>query len=245
MRYTMRHYYAFGRNVSLAGNDLLSPSAWEQVRMTEDIEDVAPGFYLPKNRDEWLRMCNQSSSAASCAADIAQIVRRGKFTTVFSAGVGRACIEYHLKRMEPTVHLVCTEYSLRVVERLRQVFLECDRIELLDIKTAGWMDAGARGLVLLNRVDTELNDQEWRAVFKNLAAAGVQDVLIVATGFLTMRTLASELFQRLVSVLCHRRLTFSGYTRTKARFKELWSPYFAVVEERLIGTLAGFYLAKA
>jgi hypothetical protein len=244
MKYTMRHYYAFGRKVNLVGNDLLSPLAWDQVRMTDEIEAGTPAFHLPKDRDDWLRTCHESSSAAACAADIAQMVRRGQFTKVLSVGVGRACLEYHLKCLEPAVHLVCTEYSPRVVERLQQVFLECDRIELLDIKSAGWMDAGAHCLVLLNRVDTELDDQEWRVVFKNLAGSGVKNVLIVATGFLTLRTLAFELSQRLMSMFFRRGLTFAGYTRTKARFKELWSPSFTVVEERSIGTLVGFYLAK-
>jgi hypothetical protein len=245
MKYTMRHYYPFGRGTNLAGDNLLSPSAWDQVRMTDNSVNAALGFYLPEDRPDWVRVCDESSSAAASAADIAKIVRHGRFTTVLSVGVGRACLEYHLKRLEPAVSLVCTEYSPRVVERLRQVFLECDRIEFLDIKTSAWTDAGPRCLVLLNRVDTELDDQEWRAVFKNLAAGGVQNILVVASGFLTPRALAFELRQRMMNIFFRRRLTFAGYRRTKARFKELWSPHFTIVEERSIGALTGFYLAKA
>jgi hypothetical protein len=241
MKWTIKHYYPFPPSTVLPTDSLLSPHAWEQLRTDDGGAGANPDFHLPSERGEWLRLCEESEFSAACARGIAALVRREKFSSVVSVGAGRALIEYHLKALLPSVALTCTEYSPGVVERLRHVFTECDRIELLDV-TAPWAPVAPGQLVLFNRLDTELDDDQWRRVFSNLASAAVPTVLVVATGFLTPKTLLLEVAQRAISIVRRRPLTFAGYTRTRARFRDLWASHYRVAHEVPVGSLTGFLL---
>jgi hypothetical protein len=243
MKLTLRHYFDFKGNDSLAGGSLQSPQAWDELRSDRQLE-LSSAFYMPGNRTEWLELVAQVPDAHSQARAIASLVSEGGYTAVVSCGVGRAFVEYHVKQMRPELALTCTEYSSQTVARLRAVFHECDRIHCHDFTRAGWPAADERTLFLLNRVDTELSDEQWPGVFANLAAENVRHVLVVATELLTARVLASELKRRILARILRRPLTFAGYIRTRAAFTALWRDHYRLVAQVPIGNLTGFLLAR-
>jgi hypothetical protein len=242
MKWTLRHFYAFPKEVAPLQESLLSPEAWDNVR-TKNSGGANAEFYLPTDRTAWLQICETSTASHESAAAIRLLIEREGHARIFSAGVGRACVEYHLKKMLPSVSLTCSEFSQVVVERLRGVFQECDEITYLDL-LASWPAIPEGTLVLLNRVDTELSDAQWEIVFARMATAGASAVLVVATGFLTPRTLGWEIVTRFRSSLQGIPLTFAGYVRSKSRFRELWQRSFVTVTECSIGSLTGFLLRR-
>jgi len=244
MKFTLKHYYPFSAATGLQGGSLLSADAWDRVRLGETALGENPAFGLPSERNEWLRLCRQNSSAAESAAAIAEIIRREDYRTVISVGVGRACVEFHLKSLLPAVRLVCTEYAPRVVERLRAMFTECDRIEHWDLLAADWTQVEPQTLVLLNRVDTELDDSQWAMVFGRLYLGGIRDVLVIATGFVTFKMVLMELALRIRSVLRREPLTFAGYARTERQFREMWGPHYEIIQQPVIAGLQGYLLRR-
>ncbi len=183
--------------------------------------------------------------SATAATAIVRFASSRGYHGIVSVGAGRALVEYHIKRLAPELHLTCTEYSPKVVERLKRVFEEADEVTEFDITSSPWSRFRPGSLVLFNRLDTELDDRQWREVFRNTASSGVKDILMVATGFLTPRTLLAEIWSRVVGLIKRRRLTFAGYTRTKARFCELWQPHFVQANEIQIGSLTGLLLKRS
>ncbi len=244
MRCMIKHYYDFGQKAEVVGENLLSPDSWERLRMEKGTLEIDSAFALPKERSYWIRVCHESLQTEESARDIGRIIRLKQITNIFSVGVGRACVEYHLKAQFPEVRLKCTEFSPGVVQRLREIFTECDQVEFFDITSRNWPLSDDRCLHLLNRVDTELDNEKWQEVFANMAQSKVENVLFVVSGYLSWRTLAQELWCRCRSLFLGRQLTFAGYLRTKDVFRTLWAPYYFVEEEGIIGGLSGFLLRR-
>lgn len=241
MKVTWRHYYSFpkvGDKQALAS--LFSAEAWDEVRTAVRGDP----FYMPMKREEWIQICQASPEARDAAEDLARFLDRTNQTAVFSAGVGRACVEYHLKALRPCIQLICAEFSSEMVYRLKTVFSECDEVIRFDLLRDAWPRLESGGLVLLNRVDTELDDAQWEELFTRLRDAGIDNILLIATGFLGPKEVLLELWRRLRSRFGHQPLTHAGYIRTKSRLMELWGPSYCIEEESRFGGLTGFWLRR-
>ena len=237
LKRTIEVYYPFSGEFDR--QSLLSAEAWDRLRIDLDKQP----FSIPEDRNSWIRLCSTDPYPANAARQIGQLVLSRGLSTVFSVGVGIGCIEYHLKSQFPQIHLTCTEYSPRVIQRLKGIFTECDCLEFFDMTSPDWPSANEGTLHLLHRVDTELDDQRWKIVFGNMARSQVAQVFVLASGFLTAKTFARQSIRRWRS-LWGQPLTFAGYLRTKEMFKTLWSPYYVVEEEQVVGNLTGFFLRK-
>ena len=240
MRLTVRHYYNFGAQTGIVGGDLTSEVAWDRLRLDSSLD----GFALPRVRSAWLELCEGDREARRRAEHVARVVSDGAHTSVISIGVGRAHLEYWLKRLRPDVRLTCLDYAQRTVEVLQGLFQECDAVETFDLRVARWPAADGKALYLCCRVDTELSDAEWVQVFRRMADAGVRRVLFVPSGFLDGRTAAREAVGRLRSLLSGRHSTFAGYLRTKAAFRQLWSASFVSIRQLAVGDQQAFLLER-
>lgn len=240
MKWTIRHYYDFGADAQVIGASLASDVAWDRLRLDTTLD----AFSLPRDRDAWLRLCEADQEARRRAHDVARVVVAGRYRTVVSVGVGRAHLEYWLKREQPDLKLTCLDYTARTVGVLRGLFVECDAMELFDLRTTRWPIRGPDTLYLLCRLDTELNNDEWAAVFGRMAVAHIDRVLFVATGFIKPRTLVQEAARHLAGALHLRRPVFAGYLRTKSAFRQLWRPSYREIAELRVGACSAFLLAN-
>jgi hypothetical protein len=107
-----------------------------------------------------------------------------------------------------------------------------------------WPKFDDKTLYLLNRVDTDLSDSQWKQVFANMARSKADHVMVVATGFITFKTLSWEALQRCRSFWHRRPATLAGYLRTKEMFKSLWLPHYKIEMEQPVGGLASFLLRR-
>jgi hypothetical protein len=237
MNLTVRHYYNFGSETNVVGSSLVSEDAWDRLRLDTSLDS----FALCRTRADWLRGCQADSAAERRATDISRILNTKPYKSLISIGVGRAHLEYWLKRQNPGIELTCLEYGARTVATLRQVFTECEIIDVFNLQTC-WPVAPPETLYLLCRIDQELDNPTWNSVFCQMAAAGASDVLFVACGFLNARCLAQLAMQRLTSLVRGRNPTFAGFIRTRTAFRQLWRPFYAETRELNVGELSAFML---
>src|SRR5690242_13241910 len=115
MRLTIQHYYDFGADRELVGDDLVRAEAWDALRT-----ETAGPFALPADRATW--------EEAAGRADIAERARQidawltgHHVTSVASYGVGTAALELNLHRLSPARGLVLTDYGRSTVARLREL----------------------------------------------------------------------------------------------------------------------------
>lgn len=232
--YARLQHHAFG-----PGRTLRAPGSWDQLRLNGR-HDTA--YAIPHGRSAWIDRCAQDQPIVERAAAIVDLIRSLDVRRVFSAGVGRACLEYNIKRIDPSLHLVCSDFAPRTVEALRQNFGECDDMRLFDIRDDDWpQDVDMH---LLYRVDTELDDSEWRSTFEAMRRAEVRYVLFVPAQPLSLPVWLREVAKGLLYRARDKRFTFAGYMRTTDHIKTLWLEKYVVKQQVLLGGLEGFLLER-
>ena len=133
--------------------------------------------------------------------------------SVASYGVGGAVLEWWLHTLRPARKLTLTDYGEKTLDRLSTVFPEAESGDH-DLRRDGPLDADTH---VFHRIDTELDDVEWRDVFARFANVRV---LVVATEVLDVKRFLLEL--RIRPTLMWRNATRAGYLRTRAAFSALW-----------------------
>lgn len=209
MRLTVRHDYDFAGDRALVGDDLVRPEAWDALRT----QTTGP-FGLPAERATWIAGAEANADVAARADVIDRWLREAGADCVASYGVGAGQLEWLLHRRAPERRLVATDFGPDTVARLGDLFVEAT------VRTHDLLrDAPLRADVhLLHRIDTELTDDEFRAVLRGFAG---ERVLVVAAGVLTPLDVALTLVQR---VRRRGHLTHAGWARNRAAFETLWGP---------------------
>jgi hypothetical protein len=213
---TVTHRYPFTRDLNFAGGALASPDAWDRLRGSD------PDFGFGGSRDEWIRRARSFPSLERQATQIVTLLRQWGVTRMVSVGVGTAVLEFHVQTQYPELMLRCGDYAPSSLDILRRCFTECRSIEVMDLRDPRWISDPEHEVVLLNRVDTELTDDDWRRVFTHLRRQGVARILWIPCGLLTAKALLRELQTVVRAVLGRRPLTKAGYFRTAGRMRQLF-----------------------
>jgi hypothetical protein len=206
VRITMRHYFDFGSERALVGDDLVRPEAWDALR----VRSGGP-FAMAESRVALDRAADERTELAERARMIDVQLERLGVKTLASYGAGVGLLEVWLERLRPERKLLLTDYAPETVERLRALFPEAD-VCMHDLLGDVPLRADAH---LLHRVDTELTDDEWRNL---LARFAEERVVVVAGEIATFPRLAAEVLRR----VRRRGLSRAGWLRTRDAFEALW-----------------------
>lgn len=210
MKVTLPHYYDFGSARGLIGPDLVRPEAWDAARAT-----TGP-FGLPTTRRAWEQAASTDAVTAK-ANDIVDVAGRFGARTICSHGVGAALIELNIAKRG--MHVICTDFAPRTVERLGVLFPEASVMQH-DICSD---PPPVADLHLMHRIDSELAAEEWLSVFPRF----FQPILVVPTILLGIRGALRELAVRVV----RPRATRAGWARSEDALRALWLPTH--LDERL------------
>jgi hypothetical protein len=206
IRLTIPHRYDFGADTPVVGEDLLRPEAWDSLRLK-----TSGPFSIASDRAELERHADERPEIGDRMRVVDGLLRERGAEKIVSYGVGAALPELWLLRIEPERRLVLTDYAPETVHRLRELLpeAEVDRHDLLrDPPLDGDMH-------MFHRIDTELDNGQWRGVFDRFAN---QTIVVVATTVLP----AGEIPRELIAAFRNRRLTHAGWTRTSSAFESLW-----------------------
>jgi hypothetical protein len=208
MRITVPHYFDFGADRDLVGDELVRPEAWDALRTRSD----GP-FALPSTREQWERVADERPDIRDRAREMDELLERRGVHRLASYGVGGAPLECWLHRIRPERELVLTEYAPTTIERLRTVFPEVE-IRRHDFLTDPPLDAD---LHLFHRIDTELSNRQWHQVFETFRHV---PVLVVATEVATSERILAVL--KALPGQRRRRSTHAGVIRNADAFESLW-----------------------
>ncbi len=236
---TIKHYFDFGGISQTVDGHVHSAQAWDALRLESAQSNI---FAIPPERQEWLKRCHEELFVEEQARGIAGIIR-GRFTRVNSYGAGPGFLEFFIKQQCPDIFLQCSDYTVKSMERLRRVFAEADEIMTFDMLNGSWQNTDKGTLHLLYRVDTALDNDQWRSVFEKMRSAGIMHVLFLPCEFLMIRRWLGQIIKHRLWPLLGKRISFAGYLRTKAQFLDLFSGAYHVERELgLAGGMRGFLL---
>jgi hypothetical protein len=129
-------------------------------------------------------------------------------------------------RAAPNLRLHISDFAPKTVERLRTYFGAGAQISQFDLKLGDFATM-AGGTVLLNKVDFELSDAEWRTTARRMAAAEIKRILFIPCEILGWKRALVESVHRL-----QRRLAvgncpiFAGYVRNRHALEALFQGAF-------------------
>ena len=206
VRLTLPHRYGFGADSDVVGNDLLRPEAWDSLRLR-----TKGPFAIASGREELAWQADTNPEIGERMRLLDDLLRERGAGTLVSYGAGGAVPELWLLRVNPTLRLTLTDYAPETVERLRRLLPEAEirRHNLLcDPPLAG-------DVHLFHRIDTELDNREWRGVYERFAG---RTIVVVTTEVVA----GSEIPRRLWTTFRRRGETRAGWSRTASAFESLW-----------------------
>jgi hypothetical protein len=200
---TVRHYFGFGVERAVLGDDLLSAAAWDALRTRTD-----GVFSLPTTREALIRVARSYSQWVERAALLNAMIGD---RTIASYGVGSALIEVLLLDLAPRRRMTLTQYAPATVERLTEL-LPDQVVVLHDVLNDPPL---AADLHLFHRLDVSLSGRQWHQVFRALAD---QPILFVGEPVSPARAWKEMRLRR------QRRANgvMAGWIRTRGAYESLW-----------------------
>jgi hypothetical protein len=206
IRLTLPHRFDFGADAPVVGENLLRSEAWDSLRL-----ETSGAFSIASDRAELERQADAHPEIGERMRLVNAVLRERGVRRLVSYGVGGAMPELWLLRLDPGRALVVTDYAPETAERLRELLPEAE-VERHDLLRDPPLDGD---LHLFHRIDTELDNEQWRGVYRRFSE---RTVLIVATEVMP----TSEIPRQLLGALRSRHLTHAGWTRTRSAFESLW-----------------------
>ena len=205
----MPHYFDFGGDRALVGDDLGRAEAWDALRTR-----TSGAFSIASTPDELARRAREQPELEPRARAVEQVACRLGARSLASYGAGAGVLEWWLRELAPERSLTLTEYAPETVAGL-SALLPSACVVRHDLAADAPLDAD---LHVFHRIDTELADAGWRAAFGRFAD---ERVLVVAAGVAGPAALAGAVVRRLRA---GRRATRAGWLRTAHALEAGWGP---------------------
>ncbi len=219
IRLTLQHWYGFTDGVRVVPAGPLTEEEWGRLRE----KDAAFGFGA--SRDEWIVFARSNPAIVERAAAVSDLLKVWRAQRIVSVGVGTGIFEFLLLSSAPDLKIRAGDWGDESLRLLGERFTEAESVERMDLRQPTWF-GDAEETVLLNRVDMELSDAEWRDFFADLALRGAKRIVWIPCGLLTAGSTIMEIRGVLVGLAMRRHLHRSGYLRTPARMAELFSDHY-------------------
>lgn len=156
----MPHYFDFGGDRALVGDDLGRAEAWDALRTR-----TSGAFSIASTPDELARRAREQPELEPRARAVEQVACRLGARSLASYGAGAGVLEWWLRELAPERSLTLTEYAPETVAGL-SALLPSACVVRHDLAADAPLDAD---LHVFHRIDTELADAGWRAAFGRFA----------------------------------------------------------------------------
>lgn len=214
---TLPHRYDFGDDTKVVGDDLLQAEAWDALRT-----QTTGAFAMARDRAELERQADERPEIGERMREVDALLTEGGARKVVSYGVGGGLPELWLLRINPGRELVVTDFAPETVNRLRGILPEAE-VHKHDLLNEAPLEGDMH---VFHRIDTELDNEQWRGVYRRFAA---EPVLVVAGEFLPVRDIPKHL-----RIACYnRKATNAGWMRTQGAFNSLWRKTHRASHRRL------------
>lgn len=225
-------------------SNVLECENWELLR-----EEGDENFSIERSVDEYRKNCLKATAYAQSAQLIKELLTKHKIDRAASMGIGKGVLEWHLKRCMPDLYLIGTDYTEGALQLLRDVFVECDELKTFDVLRDSYRGGVNADCLILYRVSTEFDFDDWCRIFKRMYEEGIKNVVFVPTELLNVKLLLFETLCRVRNKVRGKRETFCGYMYSEAEFKKMFAgnkdePLYRIEDRIPISRSAVYFLER-
>ena len=233
-----KHYFVFTNSESMSH---LNKEAWDSLRMGTG----NPAFQFEATLEEYETNCTRRTDCREMAKAIRDAILSigAGVSSVVSLGAGKGIVEWHLKKLLPSLPMICTDYAESGVASLRQLFPACDKVMVFDMLKGDYSVFGKDAVLLMNRVSTEFSPSEWMQIFRLCKSSGIKYILFIPTELASIWLKTMETLRHLARRVLRRRDTFCGWLYSQREFDRLVSDQYKIEEATKIGDSAIYKLS--
>lgn len=186
-------------------------------------------FFIPFSKIDYLALV-ENYNYSNYVDPIVEYCKEHRISRVLSIGSGKCGLEYHIKTTSELKVIVSDTSNSILRIKSFTIFDDAYKLDLLDDSSNFCVEANT--LVLLSRVDTEFNDNDFKKFFSVLQSLNVLHVCLIPGELLSFKTVILELRIYLLSLLKNKKLVFCGFARSKSAFQSMWKEFYSEFPHR-------------
>ncbi len=185
--------------------------------------DVEAPYYIPYDRDSYLKLIS-NLDFAYYVDTLKKYCQQNNITKIISIGSGRCGLEYHLK-LNTDLSIVVTDTTDSILRiKSFEIFDDAMQINLLEDSSSLVVDS--KTLILLSRIDTEFDDNNFKKLFELLSIKDVKYISLIPAELLSFKIIIAELKIFLISILKNKKRVYCGFARSKSEFINAWKMFY-------------------
>jgi hypothetical protein len=192
---------------------------WNHLR---DSNVEAP-YYIPFDKNDYLRLIENLNFEYYINA-IKKYCSDHKIYKIVSIGAGRCGLEYHIKH-KTDLCVVVTDTTDSIL-RINNFYIFDDAYQLNLLEDPSKLYVDENTLVLLSRIDTEFNENNFKELFGVLNSKNVKHITLIPAELLSLKIIIAEFRILLISILKKKKRVFCGFARSKSEFRKAWIRYY-------------------
>lgn len=227
----IEHYSCFSSDL-----ERLDENAWEQLRNSTE-KDEKP-YAFEENIADYEKNCERIPLYKEAAEHICNILEQENVKSIVSFGCGKGILEWHIKKISPEITLECSDFVESAMEKLKKVFVSCDKFSTFDMKNGDYSEFSPDKLLLFFRVSTELSFEEWCKAFKNMKDAGIKNVIFVPDLVATQELKDMYEKMHLKNIEKGKKETFCGWIYSEDVLRKIFESagYSIIREDEIMDT---------
>lgn len=214
---------------------------WELLRKGTRYRE----YGIENTIEAYERNCIKKRNYNEAAQIICQYLKSS--TNLVSCGVGKGILEWHIKKINPTIKMCCTEYTSVALTKLEKVFIACDEFKVFDMKSDNWKELNKSDVVLLYRLETEFSMPEWKEIFRKMAETQIKCVIFapsqvggIGTFLKDIRVYISNYVNMGVGIKKKEGLV--SWVYSEREYIKMWNSYYNLVSRRSYNGTVLYYL---
>lgn len=242
-----KHYYVFDEQITdkFNGNSL-NQTNWDVLRESVENED----FGIEESIERY-ETYNASREDIRRRAELVLDVLDGNGLShkrIVSLGVGKAVLEWYIKRLRPEITVECTDYARKGVEKLKTVFHSADNIFVFDMMNGDYSDF-ADSVVMIYRISTEFDKKQWIDIFQKMFDSGITDIIFVPTELASVKYVLMQKKSHIANLVKRKKEIECGWIFSESEFYRMFKgnrnhSIYSITQRVLIDETALYLLKK-
>ena len=192
---------------------------WNELRNNQKNID----YWIPESKIDYINQRQLSFNENNWLSFLEEYIVKNNINYIYSFGSGRANFEYFLKKTTG-LHTTITDLSNSIIKIKN--FNLFDNVIQMNLNSKISIDNPVETLVILPRIDTELNDNDLENLILQLKKLKVEHIFFITAQLLTLKTYLIELKIKIKSLVFGYQLVNCGISRSKSEFIDLFSKHY-------------------